>query len=328
MRAWLLDSTTGLSALRLATLGDPLPKPGHAVLALRYASLNPADRYLAEGQYPAKPAFPHILGRDGVGTIVALGTQTPGVSVGQTKIIIRGEAGVSQHGTFAQLVSVPVDVLADLPPGWTEQQGAGAPLVYLTAYQALTQFEPLEPGSVVLVTGASGGVGIASLQLAKAMRLVPVGLSRDPGKHAVLRDNGARLALSPDDPTWRDQLYTALGRRPVALAIDNIGGSGFETLIDTLRQNGRVSVVGRLAGPVPQFNTSSLFFRRLRIGGVAVGTYTPKEAQAAWSALVPLLHSAGFTPHVDSVHPFDDLLTAFDRLAKGPLGKVLLEIPA
>ena len=331
MQAWLLDAPSsppvGLSALRLATHPEPLPKPGQALLALHYASLNPADRYLAEGLYPAKPAYPHILGRDAVGTIIALGTQTQHLRVGDTKLILRGEAGVSQPGTFAQLIAVPEDVLADLPPTWSPEQGAGAPLVYLTAYQALTQFGPLDPGSVVLVSGASGGVGVASLQLAHAMGLVPVALSRDPAKHPVLLANGARLALSPNDPDWRETLYATLSRRPVSLVIDNIGGAGFEQLLDTLNQNARVSVVGALAGPVPQFNTASLFFRRVHIRGVAVGTYTPAESQIAWAQVIQLLAAANLKPLVDSIHPFPNLPQAFARLAAGPLGKVLLEIP-
>lgn len=327
MRAWLLPSLSGLPSLSLSTIGDPLPLPGQAVLALQYAALNPADRYLAEGQYPAKPAFPHILGRDAIGTIVSLGTQTPGFAVGQTKIILRSEIGVSLPGTFAQLVSVPVESLADLPPTWTPEQGAAAPLVYLTAYQALTQFDPLKTGAVVLISGASGGVGLASIQLARAMGLIPVGLSRDESKYPALLAQGAHLLLNPSDPTWKDKLYTSLSRRPVSLVIDNIAGPLFPHLLDTLTQNGKVSVIGALAGPVPNFNTASLFFRRIQISGTAVGTYTPKEAQTAWQHLTSLLQASNLSPQIDSTHPFQNLPQAFERLAQGPLGKVLLQIP-
>jgi NADPH2:quinone reductase len=87
-----------------------------------------------------------------------------------------------------------------------------------------------------------------------------------------------------------------------------------------------VSCVGRLAGPVPEFNTASLFFRRLKIGGVAVGAYTPAESRAAWNNILQLLSESGTKPLVDSVHPFDQLKQAFARLAQGPLGKVLLRV--
>jgi NADPH2:quinone reductase len=90
--------------------------------------------------------------------------------------------------------------------------------------------------------------------------------------------------------------------------------------------NGRVSVVGRLAGPVPEFNTASLFFRRLRIGGVAVGTYTEQEARANWEAVLRLLEKGGGWPVVDRVFEFGELIGAFERLREGPLGKVLVKV--
>ena len=110
------------------------------------------------------------------------------------------------------------------------------------------------------------------------------------------------------------------------LAIDNIGGTLLPDVIDTLGQNGRVSLVGRLAGPVPQFNTATLFFRRIRLGGVAVGSYTNAESRSAWAALLELLRKTGAKPLVDSVFPFDQLPQAFERLEQGPMGKVLLRI--
>jgi len=89
---------------------------------------------------------------------------------------------------------------------------------------------------------------------------------------------------------------------------------------------GKISVVGRLAGPVPEFNTGTLFFRRLRIGGVAVGSYTTAESRAAWDHIVAILDSAGAKPVIDELFPFDQLPAAFARLEQGPMGKVLLKI--
>src|SRR6266849_787159 len=90
MKAWLLDDFTGVDRLRLAEAPDPVPQPGEAVVEIQYAALNPADRYLAEGQYPAKPALPHILGRDGIGTVVAVGPDVSEVRVGDRRVILRG----------------------------------------------------------------------------------------------------------------------------------------------------------------------------------------------------------------------------------------------
>jgi NADPH2:quinone reductase len=325
MKAWLLDSFTGLSALHIAEVSEPIPREGEVLLAVEYASLNPADRYLAQNEYPAKPPLPHILGRDGVGTVVALGPGVSNIRIGERLVILRGDTGVKRWGNFAQRVAVAAESLVKIPQGWTDQQAAAAPLVYLTAYQALTQWRDLAPG-IVLVTGASGGVGIASLHLARALGHSTVALSRSESKRKKLLELGATFAIDPTQPDWPTKLRDMLNPKRVDLAIDNLGGPEFSQILETLGPNGKVSVVGRLAGPVPEFNTAALFFRRLKIGGVAVSTYTAAEFQQAWDKIVPLMNSIGAKPLVDSIFPFEELINAFEKLAAGPMGKVLLDV--
>src|SRR5947209_8580013 len=134
MKAWLLDRFEGLSALRLGETPDPIAGAGEVVMEVEYAALNPADRYLGEGQYPAHPPLPHVLGRDGLGMIVAVGPGVEGIQVGDRRAILRGDVGVSRAGTFARRVAVPFQSLVEIPSGWTPQEAAGATLVYLTAY--------------------------------------------------------------------------------------------------------------------------------------------------------------------------------------------------
>lgn len=321
-----MDDYKGIEHLRLAEAPEPVPQAGEVVLKVQFAGLNPADRYLSQRLYPAKPALPHILGRDGVGTVVRVGAGVEGLAVGDRRSILRGDVGVNRAGTFAEWVAVPTDNLVETPADWTGPEAGGATLVYLTAYQALTTWGPLPPASVVLVTGASGGVGVAAVQLARAMGCRVVALSRSAEKSGRLKQLGAELTCNPEDPKWRQAVKAQLAPRGVDLAIDNIGGALLPQLIDTLGNLGRVSVVGRLAGPVPEFNTATLFFRRLRIGGVAVGAYTNAESRAAWKHVLELLAAAGQRPVVDRVFPFEQLREAFARLAAGPLGKVLVQM--
>jgi NADPH2:quinone reductase len=326
MQAWLMDDYKGIAGLRLADAPEPVPQPDEVVLEVHYAGLNPADAYLAENQYPAKPRLPHILGRDGVGTVVAVGSGVKGVRLGDQRAILRSELGINLPGTFAQRVAVPTESLVELPAGWTEPEAAGATLVYLTAYQALTMWGPLPPSAVVLVTGASGGVGVAAVQLAAAMGYKVVALSRSAEKSRRLEQLGASVTCNPEDPKWNLSLKSALESRRVDLAIDNIGGKLLPQVIGTLGDLGRVSLVGRLAGPVPNFNTATLFFRRNRLGGVAASAYSGVESHAAWQEILGLLARAGARPQVDRVFPFDQLPQAFERLAQGPMGKVLVEV--
>ena len=321
-----MDGFKGIGGLRLGEVSDPIPQPGEVILQIHYAALNPADRYLAENLYPAKPRLPHILGRDGMGTVVEAGSKVEGIRVGDRRAIVRGEVGGNRPGTFAERVAVPAQDLVEIPAGWSEPEGAGVTLVYLTAYQALTMWGPLPPSAVVLVTGASGGVGVASVQLAAALGHKVLALSRNPEKSFRLEQLGATATFNPEEPKWRLAVKTLLAPRRVDLAIDSIGGKLLPEVIDTLGEHGRVSVVGRLAGPVPSFNTAALFFRRLRLGGVAVGAWSHAESRAAWQQVVDLLARAGARPQVDKVFPFDQLPQAFERLAQGPMGKVLLAV--
>jgi NADPH:quinone reductase len=325
MKTWLLDDFIGLDALRLAEVPDPVPGDGEALIELEFAALNPADRYLSLGQYPAKPALPHVAGRDGIGVITALGKGVDQFFVDQRVLIIRGETGVNRWGTFAEKVVVGADSLAIPPQGWSTRQAGCAALVYLTAWQALTQWGELPP-STVLITGASGGVGVASIQLAKAMGHKVVALSRGTAKTEKLKEFGADFVVDSNSPQLGETVKQILGGHRVNLAIENICGPGFVQVIETMAPFGKISVVGQLGGPVANFNIASLFFRRIKIGGVALSTYTREGAHEAWKGVVKLMQKTDLHPVIDSIFTFDQLPAAFARLGQGPLGKVVLEI--
>ncbi len=330
MRAWLMDSYDGVERLRLGEVPEPQPGPGQALLQVKFAALNPADAFLAQGMYPAKPGLPHILGRDGVGDVIAVGSGVENVKVGDTVGILRCDAGVEVWGTLAEKAAIPAASLAPIPKGWSLEEAAGAPLVFLTAWQALTQWSdpPSAPakGSVLLVTGASGGVGVASVLLGKSMGLVVLALSRSAEKAEKLKQLGADFVFSPDTPNLRKTVSTAISPRKIDLVVDNVAGPAFNDLIAMLGYGGRISVVGRSGGSVPEFNTATLFFRRNRIGGVAVADYTPQSAQTAWKEIVSRLTGLGRRPVIDTILPFEQIQAAFRRLAQGPMGKVLVRV--
>ena len=325
-----MDSYDGVEKLRLGEVPDPTPGPGQVLLKLHFAGLNPADAFLARAMYPAKPSLPHILGRDGVGEVLSTGSGVTSVAQGEKVGILRCDAGVNVWGTLAELVSVPAASVAPIANGWSLEETAGAPLVYLTAWQALTQWSdpPTPPAakSVLLVTGASGGVGTAAVQLGKTMGLTVVALSRSEQKRARLLQLGADFAFDLSDKNLRQAVSSGIAPNKVDLVVDSVGGPLFNQVIAMLGYGGRISVVGRSGGAVPEFNTATLFFRRNRIGGVAVSDYTPEQAQITWAEIVSCLNSTGQKPVVDSIFPFDEVKSAFRRLDEGPFGKVLVRI--
>nr|MBA2252582.1 zinc-binding dehydrogenase [Nitrospirales bacterium] len=201
---------------------------------------------------------------------------------------------------------------------------------FLTAWQALTQWSdppaPPDAGSVLLVTGASGGVGVASVLLGKSMGLPVVALSRRAAKRARLIELGADFVFDPGEGNLRKAVLASIGPKHVDMAVDNVGGALFNQVLAVLGYGGRISVVGRSGGTVPEFNTASLFFRRNRMGGVAVGDYTAQAAHMAWKQIVDRLDTMGRRPVVDAILPFEDVERGFARLAQGPMGKVLLRV--
>jgi NADPH:quinone reductase len=325
-----MDSYDGVEKLRLAEVPDPQPGPGQVVIRTIYAALNPADAFLAAAQYPAKPSLPHVLGRDGVGEIVALGAGVEDVETGEIVGILRGNTGVETWGTLAEKTAVDSAKLIPVPHGWSPEEVAGAPLVYLTAWQALTQWsdpDALPPaGSVLLITGASGGVGSASVLLGKSMGLTVVGLSRSAQKAAQLKQLGADFVFDPSEKGLRKLALSAIAPRRVDIVVDTVGGALFNEVVAMLGHGGRISVVGRSGGPVPEFNTATLLFRRNRIGGVAVDDYSTPQAKAVWNEIVARLDAQGKRPVVDGVFPFGDVKAAFARLSQGPMGKVLVKV--
>lgn len=332
MRAWLMDSYHGVAQLRLDEIPDPKPGPADVLLKVRYAALNPADAFLAQGLYPAKPTLPHILGRDGVGDVELVGSHVGNIHVGDTVGILRCEIGMETPGTLAEKVVVPAESLVSIPTGWSLEEMAGAPLVFLTAWQALTQWNdpPRPPAkrSALLVTGASGGVGVASVLLGKSMDLVVIALSRDPEKRTKLQALGADFVFDPEDRSLVKSVSATITPEKVRLAIDCVGGKLFPRIIAVLGHDGRISIVGRSGGAVPEFNTATLLFRRIRIGGVSVGDYTILAAQAAWKEIVGRLETVGHRPQIDSIVPFEEVKKGFARLAQGPMGKVLVRVAA
>jgi len=328
VKAWLWDGKAGLDHLYLDEAPDPVPAEGEVVMEVHYAALNPADRMMAERRYPypVYPPAPHVLGRDGVGRVVKVGKGVTDVGVGDERVLLRSQVGLMRWGMFAAQVSIPANALAEVPEGWTLEQSSGAAVVYISAYRALTMWEPLEPNSVVLITGASGGVGVATVQVATAMGHTVVALSRSAEKQQRLKEIGATFTFDPEDPDWPTATRQAIGPRGVHLAVDTVGGTQLPDVIETMGDSGRLSLVGQLGGVVPNFDTGTLFSRWLRIGAMALSLYTPEQHRDAWHELGAILARTGARPLVDRVFGFEELPQAFEHLAGGPMGKVVLNV--
>ena len=322
MKSWRFHEFGDIRNLKLEEIPVPEPGAGEALVRVEYAALNPADKFLVTGNYPRPGKPPFAVGRDACGVI-----EKPGASgrfkKGQRVVLLRSEIGVQREGTLADYVTVPEEVLAPLPEGWSSQEGAAGPLVNLTAWQALVDEGGLTPEKTVLITGASGGVGTAALIQAKSVGARVVALSRSAEKRKQLEQLGADFTFDSEDPDLVKHVRDAIGGQ-VDIVVENLAGPFLQKSIQMTGVKGRICVVGMLAGIKSEISIGTFLFKRIHIIGIAVGNYTSAEAQEAWKRIVATLDKGGRRPLVDRVFPVEQVQEAFEYMSSGPLGKVLV----
>ena len=326
MRAWKFDQFGALENLRLGESPVPTPGPGEALVKLEFAALNPADYFLIMGQYPRPGKPPFSVGRDGCGVIEA--SSSGAFEKGDRVVMLRSDIGVTRDGTLAEYVAVPEESLAPCPENWTPEEAAAAPLVHLTAWRALVIQGEVDATKTVMVTGASGGVGTAAVQQAKALGARVVALSRSAAQREAFAPLGADVNLDSSAPDMENQVKAALAGGRVDVVVENLAGPFLQKSINLLAERGRVMLIGLLAGLKSEFVVGTVIFKQARIEGVQVGAYRPQESQQAWTRIVETLDQAAMRPVVDRVFGMGEVHEAFAYMQSGPLGKVLIDVRA
>ena len=199
MKALFTDAPGGWENTKIIDMPDPMAREGEVLVDIKSVGLNPADYFQVQGQYPGQPKAPFVTGRDGAG-VIAVGSGTKELPAGTPVLIIQSQLRNLAEGTLCERQRFPVSVLAPIPDGWSMEEAAAAPLAYMTAWRALTVAAKCREETKVLVTGASGGVGTAAVQLALGMGATVVALSRSLQKRAKLTALGAQHVFDSDDP--------------------------------------------------------------------------------------------------------------------------------
>lgn len=324
MRAWRFHEPGNIRNLVLEEVPEPRPEAGESLIRVETAALNPADRYLVQGQYPRAGSPPFTPGRDGAGVVVQAGSSGR-FRKGDRVCVLGGLTGISAPGLLAEYCAVPDVWLAPVPEGWTMEEAAAGPLTLLTAWRALRVRGGLTSGETVLITGASGGVGSAAVMLAAGLGARVIALSRDAAKRDALCGLGAAVTLDAAAPDLEKQVKTA-APEGVRLVVENLGGAWLDRCLRMTAPGGRVMVVGLLAGLTAEVTIGLLIHKNLRVEGLSVSAYAPEEASVAWTEITNLLARTGRKPLIDRVYAFADVQSAFDRLAEGPLGKVVIRV--
>ncbi len=325
MRAWRFHQPGNIANLILEEAPIPEPGPGEVLVRVLCAALNPADRFLVQGQYPRAGTPPFTPGRDGAG-VVAKAVPGGRFKEGDTVCVLGGLTGISRQGTLAEYSAVPEEWLAPVPDGWTLEEAAAGPLTYLTAWRALVVCGHLKSGETVLVTGASGGVGSAAVSLAAALGARVVALSRDADRRAVLLERGAALVVDAGAEDVDKAIKAALGAERPALVVENLGGSWIDLSARFAAPFGRIMVIGLLAGLSAEVTVGLLIHKNLRIEGLSVSAFSAEEAQAAWLEIVTNLDRVHQRPALGCTVRFEDVQEGFARMNQGLLGKVAVQV--
>ena len=326
MQALVTSPPGGWPNTRLQPTELRVGRADEVLVEIRTVGLNPADNFQIEGRYPGGPKPPFIPGRDACGVVIQ-GDSLGRWKTGDAVITLQSSTTDLQAGTLCQKQWIAAENLARKPVGWSDTEAGAAPLVFLTAWKALFGLGALQAGQSVVVTGASGGVGLACVQLANAFGATVVALSRSEEKRRHLREVGAKHTFAPEDPHLKEKICDAIGAKGVSLVVENVGGQSLATSIHLLGVHGRVSVVGVLAGVESVIPIPALMFKRASIQGVLVTDDSPEQAQNSWTDIVGLMDRERIRPIVCSTYPMESVATAFEQLRSDVFGKIVVEIP-
>ena len=322
MKSYSLRVEGNEAVVQLGEAPMPEPGPGQLLLKMHAAGLNRGE-FIPGGLIKGGASKP--AGIEGAGDIVALGAGVTGLQVGQ-RVMGRCPGAFSEYAVMDAREAMPV------PPGLAMETAAAVPLTFLVVHDMLVTQGRLKAGEWLLVTGVSSGVGVASLQAAKALGARVIGSSGSPEKLARLQALGLDLGICTRQPDFAAQVKQATGDQGVNLVVNTVGGTVFAECIRTLAFEGRLATVGYVDNTLnAQIDLQALHVKRLTLFGVSNKLRSAGQRAAGVPAfvadLLPAIADGRIRPVVDRVFAFDDLPAAQAHMqANQHLGKIVLKI--
>jgi NADPH2:quinone reductase len=326
MQAVWISTFGGSEVLEVRTVGKPLINDEQVLVRVRAAALNRADLLQRQGKYPPPPGFPaEIPGMEFAGEIAEVGSSVRQWKSGQRVF------GLIGGGAQAEYVVTYGHLLAEIPPNLDWTQAAAVPEAFITAQDALWTQANLRPGETLLVPAVGSGVGLAAVQLARAIQAVPYGTSRTADKIEKAKplglEDGLVLRDNYDDlPAAADRWTAGKG---INVLLDLVGGPYVKASQKVMAQKGRMILVGTVAGSIYELDARYVMGKRLQIRGTVLRARPLEEKIAATrlfaAEVVPLLARGILRPNVDSVFPVAEIGKAHQRLESNEsFGKVVV----
>lgn len=308
----------GAEKLVLEDLRDLFPAAGEVVVRIHAAGVNPVDTYIRTGTHSVRPTPPYTPGLDGAGVVHSIGEGVRRVKTGD-RVYVAG----SISGTYAQQALCRESQVHLLPANVTFQQGAAIGVPYGTAYRALFQKARVLPGETVLVHGASGGVGTAAVQLARAHGMTVIGTAGTDKGRALVRESGAHHVLDHSKPGLGDQLMKLTEGRGVNVVLEMLANKNLANDLLFLSRHGRIVVIGN-RGTI-EINPRDAMARDATIIGMILFNTTEQELAGIHAALGSALESGVARPVIGQELPLAEAARAHEAvLQPGSYGKIVL----
>ena len=310
-----------LSGTGLVDIPCPARGAGEVLVRVRAASLNYPDLLMTRGDYQFKPEVPFISGLEMAGEVIAADPDS-GFAVGDRVM------GGAKTGAFAEQVPLPAKSLRAIPDKLDFAQAAAMGAAYHTAYVALVELGGLEPGQTVLVHGASGGVGLAACDLARALGATVIAATHREDKLDRLRDVARPSAAILNTGHFREEVAELTDGRLCDLVFDPVGGDVFDESTRCVTFGGKLLVVGFVARRIPEIAVNIPLIKGFSVVGVRAGEYArrfPDRGKRISGALDKLASEGKITPHIDRTLPLADWREAFEAMERGEIiGKIVL----
>lgn len=311
--------------LVLVDVDKPIVQAGEVLVAVEAAGLGFVDALHVKGGYQVKKPLPFIPGSEIAGMVVALGADVPPTLLGKRVMAL------SPRGGLAEMLAIPISSCVILPDHFTSEAAASSPLNYCTGIYGLENCGALQPGETVLVLGASGGVGMAAMDIAKGLGAKVVAAASSQDKLAACAARGADFTIDYSRPDWRKNLKNILEDRSVNVIYDPVGGAWSETAFRCLAPGGRHLVVGFVGGDIPRIPLNLPLLKRSSIVGVDWGgnaRANPSVVRPILLRIIDLFLQGKINPQPSATYPLEETPQVLERiLGRENIGKPVIIMP-
>ncbi|PRB82963.1 NADPH:quinone oxidoreductase family protein [Pseudomonas sp. MYb185] len=323
MKAVLCKAYGPASSLSLEDTTDPVAKDNEVVIDVHAAGVNFPDTLIIEGKYQVKPAFPFSPGGEAAGVVASVGAKVKHLKPGDRVM------GLTGYGSFAEKVATDAGRVLPMPTDMDYVTAAGFSMTYGTSMHALVQRGNLQPGETLLVLGASGGVGLAAVEIGKAMGARVIAAASTDEKLEVARQAGADELVNYSEGDFKEKIKALTGGQGADVIYDPVGGDLFDQCMRCINWKGRLLVVGFASGRIPELPVNLALLKGAAVVGVFWGAFATREPQANldnFRQLFSWFSEGKLKPLVSQTFELDQYETALTALStRQAVGKVVIK---